>query len=126
VTDPSTNRFIKKALDSRSRPYVWLRKNYAEIAAAIAAQTRPPWTALAKAAADDGKLFTPDTLRKTWQRLERDLARGSASKTHVSSSPPPEPQPKPPANLPPDTADDGDNPFGFKLGAHPKRWTKPD
>jgi hypothetical protein len=90
VTDTSTNRFIEKALDSRSGPYVWLRKNYAEIAAAIALQARPSWKALAKSAADDGCVFAPDTLRKAWKRLRRDLARagGAPAQSPVASTAP--------------------------------------
>lgn len=123
MTKTPTNRFIEKALESRSGPYVWLRKNHAEIAAAIAVQARPSWKALAKAAADDGTPFAPDTLRKAWQRLERDLARASATETGkpeslrpASADQVPKPQPQlpeppgvpatPPASPPPATNDD--------------------
>lgn len=131
MTDPSTNRFIEKALGSRSGPYVWLRKNYAEIAAAFAAQARPSWTALAKAAADDGNLFTPDTLRKAWRRLERDRARAGRKPEPTKPVPqatataarPVAPTPAPTPGAATDAEEEWSR-LGFRPSGGAKDWTK--
>nr|WP_294516037.1 hypothetical protein [uncultured Rhodopila sp.] len=99
MADDFSERLIAKTLDDRSASYRWLWKRRVEIEAVFAQHGRR-WNALARTAADEGLAFNPDDLRKSWGRLQIDLAR--AGVTDDRKSEPSRPIPgAPTSQLPP-------------------------
>jgi len=81
----------------RSKLYLWLSANHADIASVLEKQRRPSWQALARTAHDSG-LGNPSrqTVRKAWMRVVEDKEReanGSKSASRAGRSAPHLPAP---------------------------------
>ncbi len=133
------------ALSKRSALYVWMLENHDDFASVVAKAGRPNWKALAEAFGaqgytdSDNQPPSDEVTRQTWWRVRKTVkarrAKAVVAAAHVPPSPKPSNAPalpapaeqtRPPPKPPTLPADEDDNPYGFKLGSAPKRWTKPD
>lgn len=143
-SDPGTAALdrLKAAVPLKSNQsalYQWFLRNHADVAALLAAPTRPGWqeftvelqaAGLTKA---NGKPLTASYVRQAWWNTRKAHARVDATSTPTpagSAQVAPAPTPADPAarSLTVDlTADPqpADNPFGLKFAGGVKDWTKP-
>jgi hypothetical protein len=108
---------VARSGHGRSPLYWWMRRRHDDFAVLLE-ENRPDWTALAEAFADklgfcgaDGKPLAPATVRHTWWRCRRDVARRREKRPQkvapvVRLVEPPIPRPVAPA--PPERLGGGD------------------
>src|SRR5689334_7197858 len=76
---------IARGASKRSALYLWLHANHDEFLA-LMEETRPNWKRLAEGFAEigivtpEGKPLTAETVRVTWYRVRRDVAKARAKK----------------------------------------------